>query len=129
MEINDLIKQAHETAKSKGWWEKEATFGETIALIHSELSEVLEEHRNGKMLHETYLECKDVACSGNKKGNCTSIMPCPEAKPCGIPSELADVLIRIFDFCGKHNIDLEKALQIKMGFNKTRSYRHGGKKV
>ena len=129
MDINELIKESHETAKEKGWHEKDISFGETIALIHSELSEALEEHRNGKMIHETYLKCKDMGCSGNKDETCTSSIPCPSAKPCGIPTELADTLIRIFDFCGRYNIDLEKALQIKMQYNKTRSYRHGGKVV
>ena len=41
--------------------------------------------------------------------------------------EFADVLIRIFDLCGHNNLDLEQAVTRKMEFNKTRSYRHGGK--
>ena len=41
--------------------------------------------------------------------------------------ELADVLIRVFDLCGAHGWDLERAVLDKMAFNKTRSYRHGGK--
>ena len=45
-------------------------------------------------------------------------------KPCGIPSELADVVIRIFDFCGGMNIDLEKIILEKMAYNETRPYKH-----
>ena len=41
--------------------------------------------------------------------------------------ELADVLIRVFDLCGAHNWDLEKAVTDKMAYNRHRSYRHGGK--
>jgi NTP pyrophosphatase (non-canonical NTP hydrolase) len=41
--------------------------------------------------------------------------------------ELADVCIRIFDLCGSKEIDLETAISKKMEFNKTRSYKHGGK--
>lgn len=41
--------------------------------------------------------------------------------------ELADVCIRIFDLCGSKGIDLEKAILEKMSYNKTRSYKHGGK--
>lgn len=44
-----------------------------------------------------------------------------------IVEELADVLIRIFDLCGHTGWDLEHAITTKMAFNKTRSYRHGGK--
>lgn len=45
----------------------------------------------------------------------------------GIVEELADCLIRIFDLCGAHGWDLQGAVKRKMAFNKTRSYRHGGK--
>lgn len=41
--------------------------------------------------------------------------------------ELADVCIRIFDLCGLKEIDLESAISKKMEFNKSRTYKHGGK--
>ena len=44
-----------------------------------------------------------------------------------IAEELADCCIRIFDYCGKKNIDLEDALLKKAEKNKTRPYRHGKK--
>lgn len=44
-----------------------------------------------------------------------------------IAEELADCCIRIFDYCGARDIDLEKALINKMEYNKTRPYRHGKK--
>jgi NTP pyrophosphatase (non-canonical NTP hydrolase) len=109
MNINELVKEAHETAVDKGWWDTERNFGEQIALMHSELSEVLEDHRDNKSMTELYFE-EDR--SGNKK-------------PCGIPIEFADLLIRVFDTCGRYSIDLEGALRIKMEYNKTRPYKHG----
>ena len=45
-------------------------------------------------------------------------------KPCGIPSELADVVIRVLDFCGGKNIDLEKIILEKMEYNESRPYKH-----
>jgi len=45
-EINELIKECHRVAKSKGWWMDERNDGELIALMHSELSEALEAMRN-----------------------------------------------------------------------------------
>jgi NTP pyrophosphatase (non-canonical NTP hydrolase) len=108
MSINDLVKQAHQMAVDKGWYEEPRTFGELIALMHSELSEALEEYRAGKLFNAIHYEGE---------------------KPCGIPIEFADVLLRIFDACGYLGIDLEKALQIKMTYNATRPHKHGGKKI
>jgi len=45
-DIDSLIKVCHRVAKSKGWWEDQRNDGELIALMHSELSEVLEAMRN-----------------------------------------------------------------------------------
>jgi NTP pyrophosphatase (non-canonical NTP hydrolase) len=104
LEIKDYIKESHDTAIEKGWWDTERNFGEQIALMHSELSEVLEDHRNNIPTNLIYFE---------------------ENKPCGIPVEFADLLIRVFDTCGKYGIDLENALKIKMEYNKTRPYKHG----
>ena len=40
--ITDLIMESNKTAREKGWWEDgERNIGELIALIHSEVSEVL----------------------------------------------------------------------------------------
>jgi hypothetical protein len=49
-------------------------------------------------------------------------------KPEGVPSELADTVIRIFDFCFTENIDLGAIIEEKLAYNKTREQMHGGKK-
>ena len=115
MDMNSLIKDIHENAVAHGWWEEERTFGELIALCHSELSEALEEYRTGKAPNEKYLGWDNF--HGTK------------TKPEGIPSELADVIIRIFDMCGRYGIDIEKAILEKHEYNKTRPYKHGGKVI
>jgi len=43
--------------------------------------------------------------------------------------ELADVAIRLMDMCGGLGIDLEARILAKLEKNRTRGYRHGGKKV
>jgi NTP pyrophosphatase (non-canonical NTP hydrolase) len=47
----------------------------------------------------------------------------------GREEELADVLIRIFDYAEQQQLNLKGALLAKMAFNETREYRHGGKRA
>ena len=97
MGLNELAKEIHKTACEKGWWEEERTFGELIALCHSELSEALEVYRDGY------------------RGS--------------IPEELVDCIIRILDICGYYEWDIDAAIKAKMNYNKSRPYRHGGKRL
>ena len=107
MTISNLIADSHATAEEKGWHDAPRSFGDRISLIHSEVSEALEDYRNGYAPHKVFYTA--------------------DGKPCGVPIELADVLIRVFDMCGELKIDLERALQIKANYNRYRPYRHGGK--
>ena len=50
-------------------------------------------------------------------------------KPEGVAIELADCIIRILDYCGAQGIDVDEATRIKHEYNKSRPYRHGGKRI
>lgn len=122
MTISQISKEVHQNAVNHGWWVgANRSFGELIALIHSELSEALEEYRDGHEPNEKYY-------SGN--AGLTNKSPLDICyKPEGIPSELADVVIRVFDMAEHYGIDIEAAILEKHEFNKSRPYRHGGKKI
>jgi len=47
----------------------------------------------------------------------------------GVHAELADTIIRILDFCGKEKIPIGEIVRRKIEYNKTRGYRHGGKRA
>ena len=49
-------------------------------------------------------------------------------KPEGEAIELVDAMIRIADYFGSKGWNLEELLTLKINYNKTRSFRHGGKK-
>ena len=115
--LNNLVQKSYENAVKHGWHDQPRTIGDLICLMHSELSEALEEHRKGKSPQEIYYVSENPMILG------------APSKPEGIPIELADCIIRIFDFCGKYQIDLDEAIRLKMKYNETRSYRHGNKKV
>lgn len=48
-------------------------------------------------------------------------------KPEGLGSELADIVIRVFDLAGLVGIDIAAEIERKMKYNESRPYRHGGK--
>lgn len=121
IKLNEFAKDVHQNAIDHGWWETKRSFGEIIALCHSELSEALEEHRNGK----PHLYVLDVQSGNNAQ--ITDIAKFIGSKPEGVATELADCIIRILDYCAYADIDIDTTLKIKHEYNKTRPYRHGGK--
>ena len=124
MSIKELVKEIHENAVAHGWWEKDVSFGEIIALCHSELSEALEEYRNERPnVYEHCIYC-DLDTGNGFSKDCKI-----QKKPEGVAVELADCVIRIFDYCGKKNINIEEIIKLKHEYNKTRPYKHGGKKI
>lgn len=122
--LNELAKEIHENAVEHGWWDEPRSFGEIDALCHSELSEALEEHRDGRpMVYVLDLSGDDNVVPRLEE----DIDKFNGRKPEGVAVEMADCIIRILDWCGKEGIDIDKIIRLKMEYNKTRPYRHGGK--
>jgi len=117
MSIRELQALAYKQSADKGFHDNEPTEpravlslnAERIALMHSELSEALEELRAGQPVNHTYYNVSKPT------------------KPEGVPSEMADVVIRVLDFCGANDIDLEAMITEKLAYNATRGRKHGGK--
>lgn len=116
MNLNDYAQECR--GNNHRWWHDLHTGeplnrnkGELLALIHSEISEVLEGVRKDKMDdHLPHRKAEEV--------------------------ELADALIRIFDYAGGFNLDIQGAYEEKSAYNKVRADHKkearlapGGKKI
>lgn len=130
--LNELAKEMHQTAVEHGWWNRAPSFGEVVALCHSELSEALEEHRaDSPMVWRKCMTggvpCAEDGCGDWRDGVCK--LSCLSPKPEGIAVEMADCLIRILDWAAHEGVDMDAVVRDKMEYNKTRPYRHGGKRL
>lgn len=101
MELNSL--RDHIFALNDRWWRDLKTGawienpnkGEKIALMHSELSEMLEGARKSTMDDHLPHRCTEEV-------------------------EAADVLIRLLDYCGRFRLDIGGAVAEKLRYNQTR---------
>lgn len=100
MNLNELAETVHKA--NEKWWQDPETGlpikrnkGELIALIHSELSEALEAERKDLMDDKL-----------------------PHRK--GAEVELVDAIIRILDYAGGFQYDLQGAFDEKMSYNRNR---------
>lgn len=113
--LNGWAMKIHKSAVEHGWWETEdgkcddgsRNFGETCMMCVTELAEAVNEYRNGRPL----------AYEGEN------------GKPEGVAVEMVDCIIRLLDWAGHEEVDVDTVLNAKYKFNLTRPHRHGGKKL
>lgn len=96
--------------EANGWNIKVRDPAEWAILSVTEIVEAYEEYRNGKHQDEIYFSGDLIQ------------------KPEGIPVEHVDVLIRELHWFARNNINPIPILILKLRYNATRGFRHGGKR-
>lgn len=139
--INDLQRRIGAVNVANGWrttdegaLEPKARVNAQItrlALITTEAAEAIEEIRNGHDVAEAYYS-GGVDFGHPEDMDCLKPHEAVDAngdprKPEGVPSELADIVIRALDAADAWGIDLDVVIERKLAYNATRGLRHGGK--
>ncbi|MCQ9384397.1 hypothetical protein [Brevibacterium moorei] len=118
VDLAELCLAANQASREKGFWDRDREGAQTqqeqhnevgmkLALVHSELSEALEELRSGNAMDHVYHR--------------------EDGKPEGFLPEIADVIIRLADLVGKYGLETALAQQIgaKLAYNTSRPPKHG----
>lgn len=94
--INQYSAEIHQNNVDAGWWDKPREKGTLLMLIVSEVAEAMEGER--KDIMDDHLPHRKMA-----------------------EVELADAMIRIFDYAGAFGYDLQGAIEEKLEYNKHRA--------
>lgn len=137
--LGDWAKRIHDIAVDHGWWETEdgkcddggRPFPEIVALCHSELSEALEEYRNGRpMAYQVDGNRVDLVTHEITINTVEDVSKWRDDKKAeGLAVEMLDCVIRILDWMGHEGIDVDTLMEKKVKYNEGRKHRHGGKKA
>lgn len=101
--LDEAGRAIHLTAIEHGWWDTDRNTYEALALVHAEVSELVEGLRHGNPPSE-HIPAFTAA-----------------------EEEAADVFIRLLDLAAARGWRIGQAMVAKHAFNAGRPYRHGGK--
>jgi len=94
--LTEMTREVDAYCQEKGWRKNPVSFGEAMALLHSEVSEALEAWRDWGLADATGSVWADIDNPQNRH------LPKPE----GVGSEFADILIRLLDDSAIFGVDL-----------------------
>lgn len=104
VQLRRVAERCHGMAAEKGFYDEPRNFGEQIALMHSELSELLEANRASRVEFSRKIAGYSLE-----------------------EEEAADLLIRLLDTAAHRKWRLGEAVLAKMNYNAHRPYKHDKK--
>lgn len=117
--LTEQGRRIHGIARAKGFYDRPHNLVEHLALMHSEISEALEELRKPPQ-PGLAITTQHVYFELDKDGR---------DKPEGFVVELADALIRILDTMTYVGVDIDAVVKLKVDYNEGREFMHGGRKL
>jgi|688.fasta_scaffold119660_6 hypothetical protein len=141
MDLTELSKEIFSTNKEKGFWEnhfgtmylvetndnfskeqakaiQDAFVSQKLMLITTEIGEAMEALRDDNysiILKDWHFDIEDRETKIFFEDNIKNTFE----------DEIADSIIRLLDLSGGLNIDIQKHIDLKLKYNKTRGYKHG----
>lgn len=124
--LNEFCGVIHKANVEKGFYEIAPTIDRSLMLVIGELSEAHEALRKERFADLDRFEAREKYKNVDQD---------PEFYAANfehlikdtLEDEIADAVIRLFDFCGFKGIDIEKHIDLKLKYNKQRPYKHGKK--
>lgn len=118
--ITDFVTRAYNNSTNHGFWED---FDKTYKILDNPDENLSAKYVLDTKLHKIALMMSELgeAVEGIRKPKQDE--HCPEFTSEEI--ELADCVIRIFDYAGAFSVRLEEAIEAKMQYNQSRPYKHG----
>ena len=127
--LNEISKQVYEANKLKGFDVKNENIGQTLCLIHSEISEALEAIRkdNSARKHIFLMpknDLKKLQLNVDCEEEYWKLLFSKHVKDT-FEDEIADTFIRLMDLVGALEIDIDMHIELKRRFNSLRPFKNG----
>lgn len=121
--LNATAQQIHANNNEKGFFSADRNIGESLMLIVSEAGEAMTAHQKDR-----FADWDNYSGIDAKEGYNPETFDATSFKhnvKDSFEDELADVIIRALDLAAGLKIDIEKHINAKVQYNKTREYLHG----